>query len=77
MIKFRHQAGWTQEVLAARMQLLGCCITRDIIAQIETRRTTVNDKRVMFFAKVFGVEIGRLFPQNFGNKLASYQEDAA
>jgi transcriptional regulator with XRE-family HTH domain len=77
VIKFRYQAGWTQEVLAARMQLLGCCITRDIIAQIETRRTTVNDKRVMFFAKVFGVEIGRLFPQNFGNKLASYREDAA
>jgi transcriptional regulator with XRE-family HTH domain len=69
VIKFRHQAGWTQEVLAAKMQLLGCCITRDIIAQIETRRTTVNDERVMFFAKVFGVEIGRLFPQNFGSKL--------
>ncbi len=63
-----HQAGWTQEVLAGKMQLLGCYITRDIIAQIETRRSTVNDERVMFFARVFGVEIGRLFPQNFENK---------
>jgi transcriptional regulator with XRE-family HTH domain len=68
VVKFRHQAGWTQEMLAARMQLLGGYITRDIIAQIETRRSTVNDERVMLFARVFDVEIGRLFPQNFGNK---------
>jgi transcriptional regulator with XRE-family HTH domain len=34
--KFRYQAGWTQEFLAVRMQLLGCYINRDIIANIET-----------------------------------------
>jgi transcriptional regulator with XRE-family HTH domain len=37
--KFRYQAGWTQEFLAARMQLLGCYISRDIIANIEHRLT--------------------------------------
>jgi len=68
VVKFRHQADWTQEVLAARMQLVGCYMTRAIIAKIETRRCGVNDERIMFFARVFGVEIGRLFPQNFGNK---------
>ncbi len=69
VVKFRHQAGWTQGMLVTRMQLLGGYMTRDIIAQIETRRSTVNDERVMLFARVFGVEIGCLFPQNFGNKL--------
>jgi transcriptional regulator with XRE-family HTH domain len=42
--KFRYQAGWTQEFLAARMQLLGCYISREIIANIETRRSAVTDK---------------------------------
>jgi transcriptional regulator with XRE-family HTH domain len=60
--KFRYQAGWTQEFLAARMQLLGCYINRDIIANIETRRSTVTDKRIAFFAMVFRVPLHCLFP---------------
>jgi transcriptional regulator with XRE-family HTH domain len=62
VVKFRHQADWTQEELAAKMQLLGCYMTRDIIAKIETRRCSVSDNRILLFAKVFGVEIGCLFP---------------
>jgi len=62
VIKFRYQAGWTQEFLATRMQLLGCYISRDIIANIETRRSTVTDKRIAFFATVFSVPPCRLFP---------------
>ncbi|MFZ0829468.1 MAG: hypothetical protein WAO02_18815, partial [Verrucomicrobiia bacterium] len=46
VIKFRHRAGWTQDVLAAKIQLLGCYMTRDIIANIETRRSPVTDKRI-------------------------------
>jgi hypothetical protein len=53
VVKFRHQAGWTQEMLVARMQLLGGYMTRDIIAQIETRRSAVSDERVMFFCQGF------------------------
>jgi transcriptional regulator with XRE-family HTH domain len=60
--KFRYQAGWTQEFLAARMQLLGCYISRNIIANIETRRSTVTDKRIAFFAMVFRVPLHCLFP---------------
>ena len=62
VVKFRHRAGWTQEVLAAKMQLLGCCVTRDILANIESRRSLVTDKRVAIFAEVFGVAVGDLFP---------------
>jgi transcriptional regulator with XRE-family HTH domain len=60
--KFRYQAGWTQEFLATRMQLLGCYISREIIANIETRRSAVTDKRIVFFATVFKVSLNDLFP---------------
>jgi hypothetical protein len=55
-------------MVAAKMQLLGGYMTRDIIAQIETRRSTVNDERVMLFTKIFDVKSRRRFPENFGNK---------
>ena len=44
------------------MQLLGCYISRDIIANIETCRSTVTDKRIAFFAMVFRVPLHCLFP---------------
>jgi ribosome-binding protein aMBF1 (putative translation factor) len=62
VVKFRHRAGWTQEVLAAKMQLLGYCMTHAIVANIETRRSSVTDKRIAMFAEVFGVAVGDLFP---------------
>jgi transcriptional regulator with XRE-family HTH domain len=62
VVIFRHQAGWTQDVLAAKIQLLGCYMTRDIIANIETRRSPVTDKRIAILAEVFGVAVGNLFP---------------
>lgn len=60
--KFRYREVWTQDVLAAKMQLLGRHMTRDIVANIESRRTAVTDKQIAFFTEVFGVEAGELFP---------------
>ena len=60
--KFWYQPGWTQEFLAARMQLIGCYISRDIIANIETRRSTVTDKLTAFFVMVFRVPLHCFFP---------------
>jgi hypothetical protein len=37
-------------------------MTRDIIANIETRRSPVTDKRIAILAEVFGVAVGNLFP---------------
>jgi transcriptional regulator with XRE-family HTH domain len=62
VVKFRHQAGWTQDDLVAKIQLLGCHMTRDIIANIETRRSSVTDKQIVILAEVFCVEVGFLFP---------------
>ena len=44
--KFRFQRGWTQDELAAKLQLLGCYMTRDILANIESQRCGVKDKQI-------------------------------
>jgi transcriptional regulator with XRE-family HTH domain len=60
--KFRYQRNWTQEELVAKLQLLGCYMTRDILANIETQRRIVTDIQVRFFAEAFGVSLAELFP---------------
>ncbi|MEO7297367.1 MAG: hypothetical protein ABI042_02180 [Verrucomicrobiota bacterium] len=60
--KFRYQRSWTQDELVGKLQLLGCYMTRDILANIETQRGPVNDKQIEFFAEVFRVKEGDLFP---------------
>jgi transcriptional regulator with XRE-family HTH domain len=62
VIKFRHQRGWTQEVLVSKLQLVGCYITRDVLANIELQRSIVTDLHLRAFAEVFGVPEGDLFP---------------
>jgi hypothetical protein len=54
--------GWSQDLLVTKMQLLGIYITRDILANIETLRSTATDKQIVVFAEVFGVPVGDLFP---------------
>jgi len=60
--KFRYQRNWTQDELVAKLQLLGCNMTRDILANIETQRRIVTDIQVRFFAEVFGIPLAELFP---------------
>jgi hypothetical protein len=45
----------------AKLQLLQCHITRDILANIELRRTLATDKHCCFIAKALGVTIHELF----------------
>lgn len=60
--KFRYQRNWTQEELVAKLQLLGCYMTRDILANIETQRRIVTDIQVRFFAEAFGISMLELYP---------------
>jgi hypothetical protein len=46
-----------------KLQLLGCYMTRDILANIETQRCIVKDKQIEYFAEIFGVKEGSLFPE--------------
>ena len=60
--RLRYQQAWTQDDLVARLQVLGCEITRDVLANIETRRSVATDRQIVFLAEVFRVSIGDLFP---------------
>ena len=60
----RNQRDWSQEDLVTKVTLLGCYMTRDILASIETRRCVATDKHVAIFAAVFGIPIEKLFPPN-------------
>ncbi len=59
--RLRYAKGWTQEVLAAKMQIMECDISRDVVANIENRRSIATDKQCFFFARVFTVGIDELF----------------
>jgi len=61
--KVRYQRGWTQNDLEARMQIAGCDMSREVIANIETGRSAVSDTQVYYFALVFGIDPGELFPR--------------
>jgi transcriptional regulator with XRE-family HTH domain len=60
----RHELGWTQDFTAARLQVNGADISRQMLANIECGRTQVTDIHLMAFQKVFQIAIVRLFPLN-------------
>jgi transcriptional regulator with XRE-family HTH domain len=60
--KFRYQRGWTQDELAAKLQLLGCYMSRQILAHIETGNCAVTDAQIVFLAEAFQVSETDLFP---------------
>jgi transcriptional regulator with XRE-family HTH domain len=68
--RLRCQNDWTQAELVAKLRLLGCCMTRDILANIETCHSAVTDKQIKYFAEVFGCEADEIFQQKHprGNK---------
>jgi hypothetical protein len=66
--KFRRWKNWTQEELTAKMQLLGCYMTRDLLDSIETGRCPATEKQIMYFAEVFGVEAYEIFKQEHPKK---------
>jgi transcriptional regulator with XRE-family HTH domain len=61
--KLRYQRGWTQERLAARLQLAGWIISRSGVSKIENGSMCVHDFRLPFLAKLFGVAIADLYPK--------------
>jgi transcriptional regulator with XRE-family HTH domain len=67
--KFRQQRDWTHKELAAKLRLLGCSITRQILANIEARRCVVTDAQIAFFAEVFSIPINDLFSLSRGREM--------
>jgi transcriptional regulator with XRE-family HTH domain len=68
VVKYRYQRGWTQEALAAKLQRLGCDVTAQVLANIETRRCGANDTLIGYLAKAFQVGVDELFPPSWQSK---------
>lgn len=60
--KLRNRKGWTQEELAAKLQVEGWDCTRSWLARIEARQVQVKEYELLYFQKLFGVELEALFP---------------
>lgn len=61
--KLRYMRGWSQNILATKLQLLGWDIGRVGVAKIESRLVHVDDYELFYFTKVFNVILGDLFPK--------------
>ena len=62
--KLRAKKGWSQEALAANLQLLGWSISRDSVASLESQRRRVPDCELVFLARVLAVQMEDLFAKN-------------
>ena len=56
--------GWSQETLAAKLQLRGWNISRDSLASLESQRRRVPDCELLYLARVLGIRLEELFPKN-------------
>ncbi len=61
--RIRNSHSWSQPELAAKCQLAGWDVSRDIIARIECRTRWVGDFELAILADVLKVEIAELLPQ--------------
>jgi|SRR5665213_1730103 len=62
--KFRNKKGWTQSILAQKLQLQGWDISVNSLGKLEAQLRRVPDCELMFLAKVLGVNIKEFFPRN-------------
>ena len=61
--EYRLKNGWTQTELAARMQVVGCDLSREIIARIESGFRQTSAFEIDKFVEVFGITYNDLFAQ--------------
>ena len=61
--KLRARKGWTQSVLAQKLQLQGWSISTGSLGKVEAQLRRVPDCELMFLSKVLGVSVSELFPK--------------
>ena len=59
----RYALGWSQSMLATKLQLAGFDISRSGVSKIEALLRFVDDKDLMFLAEVLKIPIQELFPR--------------
>lgn len=60
--QWRGAHGWSQEVMAQKLQLLGWSISRHSVAKLELGLRRVSDCELFFLARVLRVPLRNLFP---------------
>ena len=60
--KLRNQKNWTQEALAAKLQVEGWDVSRESVAKLEAQFRRAPDCELLFLAKVLGIDLMDLFP---------------
>lgn len=59
--KLRNHKGWTQEELAAKLQLKGWDCTRSWLAKIEAQQVAVKDFELLYFRAIFNKPLEELY----------------
>ena len=67
----RYALGWSQSMLATKLQLAGFDISRSGVSKIEARLRFVDDRDLMFLAEVLKVSIQELFPRRESSRRLS------
>lgn len=62
--ELRKRKGWTQEDLAAKLQVFGWDVSRESLAKLETQNRRVPDGELFILAKILGTSTDKLFPAN-------------
>ena len=57
----REKAGFTQEMLSARLQLMGCDITRSAIAKIEVGQRHLYPDEIIFIKNILNIKFDDIF----------------
>ena len=60
--RLRYQRGWSQNILAIKLQIEGWDISRSGVAKIECRLVHVGDYRLFYFLRVFKANLADLLP---------------
>lgn len=59
--QLREQAGMTQELLSAKLQLQGCDITRSAVAKIEVGQRHLYPDEIILIKEILGVSYDEIF----------------
>ncbi len=59
--KLRESKNMTQEMLAIKLQLLGCDITRSAVAKIEVGQRHIYPDEIKFIKEILGVSFDSIF----------------
>ena len=63
--RIRESRGMTQDVMAAKLQLNGCDITRSAVAKIEVGQRHLYPDEILLIKEILNVDFDMIF---YGNK---------